>query len=313
MPRTIGTAAQKVDAIRLTTALATTAGQAIACRKLSILALIVPVLIAGLEHSIYLHSREDQSWPEHMRRREMTLAEEAAHFAYFRATFRMRDEDFRELYVQLQLPTFLHVDGDNPKKFSGVTGLLVLLARLGCTGAIRVVASMLRMDHKRVGAIVLRMVRWISTKWSPVVRNGLIPERFAQYAESIRHSSGIRNLDIFCFIDCTVRGCARPLYGQEAIYGGHKKKHGLKYQALATPDGLIVCLFGPDVCRHHDLRLLADSALLERIEALQQATGREWLIYGDPAYVPGQALITGFSRMERASNAAKDWFEIFVK
>ena len=74
MPRTIGTAAQKVDAIRLTTALATTAGQAIACRKLSILALIVPVLIAGLEHSIYLHSREDQSWPQHMRRREMCLS-----------------------------------------------------------------------------------------------------------------------------------------------------------------------------------------------------------------------------------------------
>ena len=135
-----------------------------------------------------------------------------------------------------------------------------------------------------------------------------MPDRFPEYAASIRRSSGIRNLDIFCFIDCTVRGCARPLYGQEAIYGGHKKKHGLKYQALATPDGLIVCLFGPDASRNHDLRMLADSAMLQRIEELQAGTGREWLIYGDPAYVPGQALITGFNRMERASDAAKDWF-----
>ena len=159
MPSTIGTAAQKVDALRLTTVLATSAGQAIAAGQLSVLSLLVPALFASIEHSLALQAREDQSWPEQLRRKELKLAEEAAHSSWFRATFRMRVEHFKELFVRLDVPKVMHVDGDKAKRFSGTTGLLVLLARLGCTAPHRVVGSMLRMDHKRVGAITLRMVR----------------------------------------------------------------------------------------------------------------------------------------------------------
>ena len=39
----------------------------------------------------------------------------------------MRVEHFKELFVRLDVPKVMHVDGDKAKRFSGTTGLLVLV------------------------------------------------------------------------------------------------------------------------------------------------------------------------------------------
>ena len=252
------------------------------------MSLVFPMIVMSLEHVVYLKTREDQSWPTHLSRREIDLGHEVAHAALFHRTFRIRVEIFEPLLRGLQVPQHMWTRAKKPEKFTGVTGLLVLLARLGCTGAGHIVGRMLRMRPKRISAICLSMVRFLVGKWGHVIKDGLITSRLPLYAEAVRKCAGIVALDIFSFADCTVRGCSRPLYGQEAIYGGHKKKHGFKYQGLALPDGIMACLFGPKACRRHDSTLLADSDLLKRIEAQQIEDGREWLIYGDPAYTLGK-------------------------
>ena len=47
------------------------------------------------------------------------------------------------------------------------------------------------------------------------------------------------------FIDGTVRPISRPGNGQRIVHNGHKRVHGLKFQSIALPNGLIGNIFGP--------------------------------------------------------------------
>ena len=58
------------------------------------------------------------------------------------------------------------------------------------------------------------------------------------------------------FLDGTIRQQCRPVRGQRAIFSGHKRYHGLKFQALTVPDGLIAAMFGPVEGRLHDSTML---------------------------------------------------------
>lgn len=49
---------------------------------------------------------------------------------------------------------------------------------------------------------------------------------------------------------------AGPNVNQIAVYSGHKRMQCLIYQAIKSPDGLILALYGPEVGRRHDLSLL---------------------------------------------------------
>jgi len=63
-------------------------------------------------------------------------------------------------------------------------------------------------------------------------------------------------------------------------YGGH----GLKYQAVVTPDGIVVDLYGPVVGRHHDSDMLDKSRILGELPKFSHVNGDPYYIYGDPAY-----------------------------
>jgi hypothetical protein len=67
------------------------------------------------------------------------------------------------------------------------------------------------------------------------------------------------------FIDDTLRNVCRPTRFQRAAYSGHKHTHGIKFQSIVTPDGLIVCLFGPIPGSRHDSFMLAESGLLQQL------------------------------------------------
>lgn len=49
----------------------------------------------------------------------------------------------------------------------------------------------------------------------------------------------------FGFVDGTVRPICRPGEMQRTVYNGHKGVHGLKFQSVVLPNGLIANLFGP--------------------------------------------------------------------
>ena len=69
----------------------------------------------------------------------------------------------------------------------------------------------------------------------------------------------VKATNCFGLIDGTVRSICCLGEMEIVVYNGHKRKHALKLQSMATPIGLIANLFGPvEDCRH-DSGMLADS------------------------------------------------------
>ena len=79
------------------------------------------------------------------------------------------------------------------------------------------------------------------------------PDIFAHkmeiYSQKIYEKNGVLN-NLWGFIDGTLRKTARPVYFQRHAYSGHKRCHGLKFQTVVTPDGLIALLWPKN---HNDI------------------------------------------------------------
>ncbi|CAH3029463.1 unnamed protein product [Porites evermanni] len=104
------------------------------------------------------------------------------------------------------------------------------------------------------------------------------------YADAV-FAKGAALDNCFGFVDGTVRPICRPGEMQRAVYNGHKRVHGLKFQSVALPNGLIANLFGPVEGRKHDASMLDESGLLNELERHAfSPTGQAMCIYGDPAY-----------------------------
>lgn len=76
----------------------------------------------------------------------------------------------------------------------------------------------------------------------------------------------------------------RPTHFQRSFYNGKEKEHGIKYQGIEFPDGIMGHLFGPCAGRHHDAWLLVESNLMADLDRLFRGEQRRYHIYGDYAY-----------------------------
>jgi DDE superfamily endonuclease len=84
-------------------------------------------------------------------------------------------------------------------------------------------------------------------------------------------------------VDGTFRPIARPIDRQVIYYSGYYHLHGVKYQAIQTPDGLITSLIGPFAGSLHDVNIWDQTAIQDKIRSLQ--VDQEALyIFGDSAY-----------------------------
>ena len=94
------------------------------------------------------------------------------------------------------------------------------------------------------------------------------------------------------FVDGTLRPIAEPVRGQRAHYSGHHHDHGLSYQSVVTPDGLIRDFAGPFDGRRHDGHVYQHSHLEERLEqcCTTAADDVNYHIFGDSAYPRGRFL-----------------------
>ena len=114
----------------------------------------------------------------------------------------------------------------------------------------------------------------------------LQPERLHRYAETI-HQHGAPLQNCFGFVDGTVRSIARPKFNQRVMYNGHKRVHGIKFQSVVTPNGLIANLCGPFEGKRHDSIMLNQSGLLDELRRVAIYNGQPLCLYGDPAYPLG--------------------------
>ena len=77
---------------------------------------------------------------------------------------------------------------------------------------------------------------------------------------------------------------------QRAVYNGHKRKHGLKFQSVVVPDGMVAQMFGPVEGRRHDITLLKLSKLEEKMVLFPP----DCFLYGDQAYPLRPWLLSPF-------------------
>lgn len=91
---------------------------------------------------------------------------------------------------------------------------------------------------------------------------------------------------------------------QRSQYDGHKKKHGLKYQALVAPNGIIVHAYGPVDGRRHDTTVLRQSGLGAAQHQLS-VNGVDYCIYADSAYARTRNMQKPFRNPPVASPQAQ--------
>ena len=121
----------------------------------------------------------------------------------------------------------------------------------------------------------------------------LSPEQLNTYATTI-HNHGAPLSNCFGFVDGTVRHISGPKYLQRVMYNGHKRVHGMKFQSVVLPNGIIANLAGPYEGRRHDSTMLQQSGLLTSLRRVAHFNGQPLCLYGDPAYPLGVHLQTPF-------------------
>ena len=111
----------------------------------------------------------------------------------------------------------------------------------------------------------------------------LLPQVLERYAQII-HNRGAPLQNCFGFVDGTLCRIARPQNNKRAVYNGDKRVHGIKFQSVVVPNGLIANLAGPFEGRRHDNTTLHESRMLRKLQRVAWANGEPLCLYGDPAY-----------------------------
>jgi len=108
------------------------------------------------------------------------------------------------------------------------------------------------------------MLKFMYDSWGHLLasfdQEWLSPENLQRFCDVI-HEKGAPLENCFGFVDGIVRQVCRPGRNQRVLYNRHKKVHAIKFQSVATPNGLVANLFGPVEWKRHDSAMLARSGL----------------------------------------------------
>lgn len=178
--------------------------------------------------------------------------------------------------------------------FGGEEALMLALWRLSYATRLHDICEAFHIDTpfaSRVFNHVLKHInQFIERKGLFLAPSDLLISSAGRFAEAIRLKTSNFLVDTIGFVDGTLKPICRPSFNQSEMYSGHKRWHGFKFEALVTPDGLIVHLFGPAPGRCADSGIYANSGLLASLTRLEAATGRRFKIAGDRGY-PGSEYL----------------------
>ena len=206
--------------------------------------------------------------------------------------FNFTRSELHRLFDALGIPTRF-VD-NNRCVYSGEEGLLLLLRRLNFPNRLVDLVPEFGLSESRL-SILLEIVSshiWGAHKHLLEDPTIWVPD-LPHFASAIYNHLGTYD-NVWGFIDGTLRGIARPRIGQHLTYSGHKRKHGLKYQGIALPNGLIGYLWGPTLGRRHDSYMLFTSGLLPLLRWMMVNAGSNYVLYGDLGYPLTDVIQVGF-------------------
>ena len=179
--------------------------------------------------------------------------------------------------------------------WTAVEGTALLLHRLSYPGRLEDLAPHFGQSPSECSTIFNHMLADIHHRHSRhlncLTQPWLDPDRYA--AAIVNKGSPVEN--VWGFIDGTLVHICRPGTDQREMFSGHKRRHGVKFQHVMAPNGIVVNSFGPYPGSHHDAAMYRVSGLENDLRTITRATdGAQMAIYGDAAYPLRPWLITPF-------------------
>ena len=104
------------------------------------------------------------------------------------------------------------------------------------------------------------------------------------YAERVHNKCG-QTESVWGLIDGTLRKTCHRSYFQKLMYSVHKHCHGIKFQSIVTPDGLLASIYGPVNGNQHDSILFSTTGCLVKLQAIMPDLPDTvvFSLYSDPA------------------------------
>ena len=202
--------------------------------------------------------------------------------------FRFKKNDILRLKNALQIPNEIICYNYNDIKADGIEALCILLRRLCYPTRFADLIPRFGRPVPQLCMIFNQLLDFLNDTWGHLLdtlnQPWLSPHNLRSFADAV-HEKGAPLNCVWGFIDGTLKACCRPSQHQRAVYNGHKRYHGLKYQSISTPTGMIAHLYGPIEGRRHDSAMLALSGLMNQLNQFSyDQNGNVLCVYGDPAY-----------------------------
>lgn len=210
------------------------------------------------------------------------------------------------------------------------TVLCIILARLTTPNRLRDLETTFGLHSSQLSEMFWEGLEHLWDRYghltSSAIYSAFMRAHASRYARVVEENSNCLD-NVVGFIDGTVIGVSRPKINeqQRVLYNGHKRKHALKFQAVTSPDGLLLHACGPKVGVRHDWRMYVESGLEEELPTLLIIDGKQYCLYGDSGYARRLYLEVPFSGAhvtygQRAFNKAMasvrvtvEWFFKIVK
>ena len=166
--------------------------------------------------------------------------------AEVKAEFRFGPSEIDLLSQALRIPgTFSCLNGTVA---SGEEGLLMLLKRFAYPCRLSDMVPRFGRSVPEISLILAEVTDHVVTSQGHLLQDldqpWLQPQYLEEFARAI-HQRGAALDNCWGFVDGTLRPICRPGEHQRVMYNGHKRVHGLKFQSVAAPNGMIANLFGP--------------------------------------------------------------------
>ena len=239
---------------------------------------------------------------------------------FVREFFMFNDRSqLRAVLASLRAPTSLKLPGRNTGHVATEFAFLLYLYRMCMRAKLTLMSTVFGEDYSVISRALAAFGSWLYDAHSHRLTDSL--HFWSHYISTYNSKIVARGIPpafrrVWAFIDGTLVCTGRPsdvalvqfpppqfafviwdVDAQYEFYCKYAMQHGLKWQAVVGPCGLIMDLTGCAFGSHHDSRLLTDSKILQRLLemhwvdlGIQQMAGYYQLM-GDSAYSTGPFTI----------------------
>ncbi|KIJ41768.1 hypothetical protein M422DRAFT_171917, partial [Sphaerobolus stellatus SS14] len=159
--------------------------------------------------------------------------------------FRFTSDELLKLCEVLQIPDpFKTARGH---RFSVLEALCMLCARFRHADDQYTLSTQYMCSQAALSEVTNKLSNWLDERWDHL-RDW--DESFLMHFSKLREymnmfkKFGVPSSSVCGCIDCTIKQTCKPTWFQELAYTGYKKYHGMKFQAITIPNGLIAHLVG---------------------------------------------------------------------